>query len=288
MEENNFMLNFNDNGSKLRSLSELVSNFSQVTHSKINTYLESSNIKNMGIKSKPINGGYVYGCNKKDKIYNSFANELNASHSDTKIIDFIESVFEPSQYVNNPQEFNEMLDSANKVMLLMGAEITKDGKVITAIKATTIEEVNKRVNILKYEVSLRKLHPYVLKYCNKEYLAKDYFHADFEAVKGVCERLRDITHQNKDGFALVDIIFSIKKPLIVFSDLIILDNEIDLSEFKGIGNLIRALIQMVRNPSAHNPRLSVDVELIDCLEILTIVSRIHRYLDRAFASCYVN
>ena len=39
----------------------------------------------------------------------------------------------------------------------------------------------------------RHIHPEVLKYCRSELMQDNYFHAVFEAKKGLAQRLRDST-----------------------------------------------------------------------------------------------
>ena len=65
----------------------------------------------------------------------------------------------------------------------------------------------------------RRLHPEVLKYCRTELMQANYFHAVFEATKGLAQRIRDMVSIEADGAALVDRVFSIERPLLAMNAL---------------------------------------------------------------------
>ena len=60
-----------------------------------------------------------------------------------------------------------------------------------------------------------------------------------------------------------------------------LTTETEISEQKGIVNLLIGLFGAVRNPTAHAPKIVWGMPEQDALDILAMVSYIHRKLDGA-------
>ena len=111
-----------------------------------------------------------------------------------------------------------------------------------------------------------------------ELLDENYFHAVFESTKGVAERIRLMSGLTADGAELVNKAFSIQSPILVLGPLA---TESEKSEQKGFSNLLVGLFGAVRNPLAHAPKTNWPMSEQDALDILTLVSLIHRKLDRA-------
>ena len=276
------MMEIDKQGENLKQLARCLSEF--VSHNEIDDFLLRCGFEDISRKKQKSLYGFLPGDNKMDRIYNNFANELNKSQNDKRVISFIESVMTPSRYVNNQLEFESRLVKLNKILLFMGCRITNSGKVVYDKKADTIDEVYDRIKNLQEELNRRKINAKVLKYCSREFLAKDYFHACFEAVKGIYDRIREFTGiENLDGQNLIEKVFKVTSPMITINSH---SNDSDINEFKGLGNLILSLHQMVRNPDAHIVRIKNETELDECLEILTMVSRVHNYLDIAQRTCF--
>ena len=60
-----------------------------------------------------------------------------------------------------------------------------------------------------------------------------------------------------------------------------LSTETDKGEQRGFVNLLVGSSESIRNPLAHNPKVEWDMSEGDALDILSMVSLIHRKLDRA-------
>jgi uncharacterized protein (TIGR02391 family) len=122
----------------------------------------------------------------------------------------------------------------------------------------------------------------VLQYCTAELLADNYFHAVLEASKGLFERLRDRTGLDADGADLIDRALAIPKdggpPQIAFNSL---RTESERSEQRGLVNLFKGVAGTFRNPTAHAPRISWPMTELDALDLLTLLSMLHRRLDTA-------
>jgi uncharacterized protein (TIGR02391 family) len=267
------MLETDKNGIALKELCKTISEM--LTHRQINDYLNRLRIEIKSAKQS----GYLYETNKSDKIYNSIVSRINVSKSDRCLYDFIEAVFDISQFTDKENNFELWRERINRILMTLGFEVNLQGKISTVRKASTILEIDERISNLKKEIETRKLHKEVIRFCSKEYLAKDYFHASFEACKGIYDRLRKMVGLNYDGQNLVEKIFNKTQPMIWITEFKPSDQN-DLNEFFGLKDLIISIHKMVRNPTGHKPRIYASNDFDECIEVLTIISRIRRYLDK--------
>lgn len=225
--------------------------------------------------------GYTYqlGLNKRDWLYNCLANEVNKNHSLMRIYMFIEKALNPVAFTSeeNRAKYEYLFEGTNKALLLAGMEVTKEGKLVEVVQAKTLDEVDRRVNSLKRELYNRSIHSEVQKYCIEDYLRKDYYDAVFEAAKGLAERVRQITGLTTDGGTLFQTAFSKNDPYIFFNGL---QTDSEKSEFTGLKELLEAIFHLVRNPAAHTPKVNWKVDEAKALDILTLISFAHKYLDQ--------
>lgn len=225
--------------------------------------------------------GYTYqlGLNKRDWLYNCLANEVNKNHSLMRIYMFIEKALNPVAFTSeeNRAKYEYLFEGTNKALLLAGMEVTKEGKLVEVVQAKTLDEVDRRVNSLKRELYNRSIHGEVQKYCIEDYLRKDYYDAVFEAAKGLAERVRQITGLTTDGGTLFQTAFSKNDPYIFFNGL---QTDSEKSEFTGLKELLEAIFHLVRNPAAHTPKVNWKVDEAKALDILTLISFAHKYLDQ--------
>lgn len=222
---------------------------------------------------------------KYKRIYNAFSVEINKAKNDQKIVDFIENSCNPVRFNGDALKFNEAKEKINQVLLFMGCVIDDSGKISIASKAKSIDEVNERINKLKAELAKRNIHSVIMKYCSKEYLANDYFHACFEAIKGTFQRIKEVTHLKEDGNKLLDIVFSKDKPLISINNL---KNESEIDEFQGLKYLLLYLHKSMRNFEAHETRLNNELELDKVLDVFVCISLTNKYFDKAQPTCFVS
>lgn len=110
-------------------------------------------------------------------------------------------------------KFDFLCEELNKVLLISGLSVTKEGKLTLAVKAKTLDKVDRHVNSLKKHLYNRAIHQEVTKYCIIDYLRKDYYDAVFEAAKGLAERVRIITGLTTDGGTLFQKSFSKNDPI---------------------------------------------------------------------------
>lgn len=215
------------------------------------------------------------GITKWQRIYNAFVDFQNREHCSNNIFTFIKLVLSPSRYVNEPERFEWLLKNTNQQLSFAGWKIGEDGKQLKIQKATTIQEAQIKAKNLKSEIENRKGHPEIIKYCKAELLSDNYFHAVFEACKGLFERIRELSGVNKDGIRLIEEVFS-TNPILIINNYLS-DSEKD--ELSGFCNLLKGLCGMFRNTEAHEPKVSWTITEQDALEILGVISYCHRRLD---------
>ena len=107
-------------------------------------------------------------------------------------------------------------------------------------------------------------------------MQENYFHAVFEACKGLFQRVRELSGIESDGASLVDKVFSIENPHIAFNTL---KTETEQSEHKGFAQLLKGCYAACRNPLAHGPKILWRGE-VDAADYLTLISMLHRKLDQ--------
>jgi uncharacterized protein (TIGR02391 family) len=78
-----------------------------------------------------------------------------------------------------------------------------------------------------------------------------------------------------DGAGLVDLVFSIERPMLAFTAL---QTETERSEHKGFAALLKGCFAAVRNPLAHEPKILWQGE-DDAADYLSLISLLHRKLD---------
>lgn len=251
-----------------------------LTKTELSKTLQHCRIVSIDDGNRNIGNGSLYqiGLNKRDWLYSCFANEINTQQTYTRIYAFIESALNPINYtsVEKRDKYQWLYEELNKVLLLVGLQVQKDGKITGVPKAATLDEVDRRLNSLHKKLYDRAIHSEVSKYCIKDYLRKDYFDAVFEASKGLAERVRQITGLTKDGGELFQSAFSTKDPYIFFNSM---KTQSELSEFIGLKELLEAIFHLARNPEAHIPKVNWIVEETKALDILTLISFAHKYLD---------
>ena len=252
-----------------------------LTKTELKLILGQSGIEAVDDGSRNNRFAYTIGLNKRDWLYNCLATELNKTQSFTKIYIFIESTLNPARYTadNKRTMFANLLENVNKVLMLVGLEVQQNGKLQKVIKATTLNEVDRRVDSLKKHLYSRAIHAEVTKYCINDYLLKDYYDTVFEAAKGIAQRVRDISGLHFDGSRLFQTAFSTKDPYIALNKL---QTENEISEHNGLRELLEAIFHLIRNPAAHTPKINWKTDEIKALDVLTMISLAHKYLDECW------
>jgi uncharacterized protein (TIGR02391 family) len=192
------------------------------------------------------------------------------------VIDFIRAFLTPARFAGRSAEFEARRQELNTILAFSGFEYGPDGQLRRIAAATTLDEAEKRVRTIRMKFQGRRIHPEVLKYCRIELMQDNYFHAVFEATKGLAQRLRDLTGVQTDGAVLIDTVFSIEWPILAMNAL---RSETERSEHKGFAALLKGCFAAVRNPLAHEPKILWDGE-DDAADYLSLISLLHRKLDQ--------
>src|SRR5580704_1091029 len=218
---------------------------------------------------------------KWKRLYNAFVAFQNREQLGNHVIVFITRAMDPAKYTADLGGFQQRRDRLNSILAFCGVRLGEDGKCRRVQIASTLPEALERANRLQGQLRLRGVHDDVLTFCKAEILVENYFHAVFEAMKSITSKLRTISGLTSDGSELVDQAFSFGKagkPLLAISAL---DSETLLGEQRGFVSLLKGLYGTIRNPLAHNPKIEWDMSEQDALDILTMISLVHRKLDKA-------
>lgn len=209
------------------------------------------------------------------RIYWVFLDSQRQHKSANLVLDFIQSFLTPARYVGRSEEFNDRRHELNVILAFSGLELGPDGQFHNFQAATTLDEAEQRVRTIRTKFQGRAIHPEVLKYCSVELMQDNYFHAVFEAAKGLAQRIREMSGVQADGAALVDRAFSIEHPVLAINSL---RTETERSEHKGFAALLKGCFAAVRNPLAHEPKILWSGE-DDAADYLSLISLLHRKLD---------
>lgn len=192
-----------------------------------------------------------------------------------RIIDFVQAFLAPARFVGRTDEFEAHRSQLNKVLSLSGIEYGANGQFRLFTPATTLSEADKRASRIRGKFQGRGLHPEALKYCRAELMQNNYFHAVFEATKGLAQRIREKAGIAEDGVALVNSVFLSNPPVLAFNTL---RTETERSEQRGVAELLKGCFSAIRNPLAHEPKILWDGE-DDAADYFTLISLLHRKLD---------
>lgn len=113
-------------------------------------------------------------------------------------------------------------------------------------------------------------------------MEENYFHAVFEATKGLAETIRLKTGLEIDGVNLVRQSFGRPDtgyPRLVFNTL---DNETARNEHDGFMDLLLGSFRLFRNPIAHTPQVKWKRDVEDAVDCLTLISFLHFVLDECY------
>ena len=192
-----------------------------------------------------------------------------------RVIDFIQSFLTPARFVGRNEEFEAHRQQLNTILAFSGLEYGTDGEFRRCDAAQTLDEAERRVRTIRAKFQGRRIHPEVLRHCQTELMQDNYFHAVFEATKGLAQRIREMSGIDADGAALVDRVFSIEQPLLAINTL---QTATEKSEHKGFAALLKGCFAAVRNPLAHEPKILWEGE-DDAVDYFSLISLLHRKLD---------
>jgi uncharacterized protein (TIGR02391 family) len=212
---------------------------------------------------------------KWKRLFSAFASVQNTDRCSNKILKFVQTVLNPARFTDN-QTYEIKRRAINESLSYVGYELQPNGRFREVPPATTISEAQRRANDLLANLQIRNAHQEIFKYCKAELVDNNYFHAVFEACKGLFARIRQMSLINADGTPLAQYVFN--HPILVINSY---KTKQETDEQKGFEAILEGLCYMFRNPEAHQPKIEWPVSEQDALEILSLISYCHRRLDKA-------
>ena len=250
--------------SHIRKLAEILQ--SVYTHKELSDLLRQCNIAEQG------------GDPKWERVLLALRARQQKDGCGSNVGAFIQAALDPARFVGRAQVFSDFRDQANEVLAFSGIQLGMDGKLRCVTQARTLSEAQERAGRLRSKLIERSVHRDVLQFCKAELLQENYFHAVFEATKSVAQKIRDKTGLTGDGAEIVDVTFKTSSPLLAINTL---RTEIEQSEQRGFANLLRGMFGTFRNVTAHAPKMTWKIKEEDALDLLSLISYLHRRLDDA-------
>lgn len=225
------------------------------------------------------------GTTKRHRLQDALAARQLRDGVANHVLAFVQAAMHPARYVGKSQLFNERQAGLNAVLSLAGLGVDNEGRVITAQKARTASEAEARAGRVRAELVRRQVHADVLKACRAELMEENYFHAVLEATKSVAEKVRQLSGLTLDGSELVHEAFGTRDrdgrsrdPVLALNTL---QSPSEQSEQRGMMHLMKGIFAVFRNPTAHQLKARWAVDEREALDLLTIVSVVHRRLETA-------
>jgi uncharacterized protein (TIGR02391 family) len=213
---------------------------------------------------------------KRVRLFAALRLKQGRDNCSNNVLNFIQAAMDPARFVGRLQEFNRFRDELNEALAFAGFHLAENGKLRAVEQANTLTEAQQRANRLRSKLNDRHVHSDVLQFCKAELLQENYFHAVFEATKSVAQKIRDKTGLTGDGADIVDEAFKISAPRLAINSL---RTETEESEHKGFANLLRGMFGTFRNVTGHAPKITWPISEEDALDLLSLVSYLHRRLD---------
>lgn len=223
----------------------------------------------------PLSGG-----TKRHRLFEALKAKQEVDRCGNNVVLFIQTAMSPVRYHSSLEWFEDTRSQLNHILSFQGYSLGQNGKLCETPQARTHTQAQARATKLKESLLLRNVHPDVLKYCRDELLVDNYFHSVFEATKSVADKIRQKTGLTSDGAELVDEAFRYKSevPHLALNSL---QTRSEQNEQTGFMNLLKGLFGTFRNTTAHAPKITWRIEEQDALDILSLVSLVHRRLDDA-------
>ena len=214
---------------------------------------------------------------KRIRLFNSFAKKCNLDQNCNCVYQFIKEALQPARWLDAPDAKETMRRSINEVLALKGIQITNQNQFEEVAIATTVPDAKRRASELGRKLYDMNAHYLVRNCCTEEFLANDYFHAVHEAAKSLTDRIAVETGMDLDGAKLIERAFSIDQPAVVLNTLRTLSEQ---NEHRGLKEMLLGIHFSVRNVTAHEMRMKWDIDEAAAINILSIISALHKMLDQ--------
>jgi uncharacterized protein (TIGR02391 family) len=124
----------------------------------------------------------------------------------------------------------------------------------------------------------RNLHSEVVTHSQRLFVQGNYFHAVFESVKAYNKDVKTKSQSDKDGQQLMLNVWGCENGVLKVTAC---ESQTDKDFQDGIKFISGGLMSAIRNPTAHEPAITWNIDKQDCLDILSLISFLYRQLDKA-------
>jgi len=211
---------------------------------------------------------------KWKRLYSALKSVQNEYQCSNHTFAVIRAILDPVRFVDNKDGFEVRRQKLNTILAFSGFEYESDGEFRNCTVAHTLAEAE-RHDIMNAKLRDRNIHPKVLAFCRLELLQDNYFHAVFEASKGLAQYIRDKSGSTKDGSTLIDEVFPQRNPILAFNEL---KTETEKSEHVGFATLLKGCFAAIRNPPAHMPRIHWEGD-DNAADYFTLISLLYRKVE---------
>jgi uncharacterized protein (TIGR02391 family) len=218
---------------------------------------------------------------KRHRLYEALRAKQRLDGCANNVFAFVKKVMNPVLYHQSADYYATFRSRLNTPLAFSGYQVNERGEIVPVAAARTLTEAEQRADRLQGELRRRQVHPDVLKFCRAELLQENYFHAVLEATKSVSEKIRAKSGLTSDAGELAQKAFSLGQigmPFLAFNSL---RTDTEKSEQSGLMNLFVGMFGTFRNVTAHGPKITWSISEQDALDLLTLVSLLHRRLDSA-------
>jgi uncharacterized protein (TIGR02391 family) len=217
---------------------------------------------------------------KRHRLFEALRVKQDRDGCANNVLGFIQTAMDPARFLGSRDYFESLRGQVNEALAFCGLHVQEDGQIKRVEQATTLSQAQERAGRLRSKLIERNVHPDVLRFCRAELLQENYFHAVFEATKSVAQKIRDKTGLTGDGADIITKAFNVNSPMLAINTL---RTETEQTEQKGFANLMIGMFGTFRNVPAHAPKIMWSIEEQDALDLLSLVSYLHRRLDAAAA-----
>lgn len=215
------------------------------------------------------------------RIRDDLAAQQTRDGAANAVVRFVMESMAPANFLDSPDSFEPLRTAVNRALSFVGLSVNDRGEVTRIREARTLTEADVRADRLRTELTRRRVHSDVLRFCDAELVVENYFHATFEAAKSVADKIRRLTGLGGDGVSLVNEALGRNHalgPYLLFNTLA---TTTDQNEHDGLADIMRGLFRVFRNVPAHVPRVEGTIGEQEAMDLFTLASYLHRRLDSA-------
>lgn len=218
--------------------------------------------------------------NEIDRIANSVFN-FDIDHCQTENTNLTQStsiqIYDWILSLANQRISDDEKNSLLKIFLSLIVPQNKIDKVQEILSHADVNISLDDVDLVK-EFYSRNFHFEIYRHSFDLFKKENYPHAVFEAMKVYEKLVKEKTKSNKDGQELMMSVWDGENGILKLKDC---QTESEINFHEGIKFLSAGLIRLVRNPIAHEPAIDWPISKEECFVLLSIISFLLKFLDKA-------